>query len=81
MECNGFRWLNLNSSRHPPAGIAAFHPDSDNGEDLAGEVRNYHIPDFSSWKNHDAFERAFAPPAFRFGATSRLEKDLRTSLR
>ena len=40
------------------------------GEDLAEEVRKYHIPDFSHWKNHDAFERAFA----------RLEKDLRTSI-
>jgi hypothetical protein len=26
----------------------------------AREVRKYHIPDFSNWKNHDAFERAFA---------------------
>lgn len=45
--------------------------DSDTGEDLAEEVRKYHIPDFSNWKNHDAFEAAFA----------RLGKDLRTSLR
>ena len=37
---------------------------------VAEEVRNYHIPDFSNWKNHAAFERAFA----------RLEKDLRTSI-
>jgi hypothetical protein len=44
--------------------------DSDTGEDLAEEVRKYHIPDFSNWKNHDAFEAAFA----------RLEKDLRTHL-
>jgi hypothetical protein len=54
--------------------------DSDTGEDsacirfrrdkLAEEVRKYHLPDFSNWKNHDAFERAFA----------RLEKDLRTSI-
>lgn len=44
--------------------------DSDTGEDLAEEVRKYHIPDFSNWKNHDAFERAFA----------RLEKNLRTSI-
>jgi hypothetical protein len=65
--------------------------DSDTGEDsafigfrrdkLAEEVRKYHLPDFSNWKNHDVFERAFAPPPFHFGATSRLEKDLRTSLR
>jgi TIR domain/Pentapeptide repeats (8 copies) len=44
--------------------------DADSGEDLAEEVRKYHIPDFSNWENHDAFERAFA----------RLEKDLRTSI-
>jgi hypothetical protein len=44
--------------------------DSDTGEDLAEEVRKYHIPDFSNWKNHDAFEAAFA----------RLEKDLRAHL-
>jgi hypothetical protein len=36
----------------------------------AKEVREYHIPDFSNRKNHDAFERAFA----------RLEKDLHTSI-
>jgi hypothetical protein len=26
---------------------------------LAVEVREYHIPDFSNWKNHDAFEAEF----------------------
>jgi hypothetical protein len=41
------------------------------GEDLAEAVRKYHLPGFSHWKNHAAFEAAFAP----------LEKDLRTSLR
>ena len=64
---------------------------SASGEDLAEAVRKYHLPDFSHWKNHAAFEAAFAPPAFHFrlhlisarrvGATGRLEKDLRTSLR
>jgi uncharacterized protein YjbI with pentapeptide repeats len=43
--------------------------DSDSGTDLATEVREYFIPDFSNWKNHDAFEAAFA----------RLLKDLRQS--
>ena len=33
--------------------------DADTGEDLATEVRQYFIPDFSNWKDHDAFERAF----------------------
>jgi hypothetical protein len=54
--------------------------DSDTGEDsafigfrrdkLAEEGCKYHIPDFSNWKNHAAFECAFA----------RLEKNLRTSI-
>jgi len=38
---------------------------------LAEAVRKYHIPDFSNWKNHDAFA----------AASDRLKKDLRTSLR
>ncbi len=41
--------------------------DSDAGKDLAVEVRAYFIPDFSNWKDHDAFEAAFA----------RLQKDLK----
>lgn len=34
-------------------------PDSKSGQDLAEEVRQYFIPDFSNWKNHDDFEKAF----------------------
>lgn len=33
--------------------------DADSGRDLAKEVREYFIPDFSNWKAHDAFEKAF----------------------
>jgi len=33
--------------------------DSESGKDLAIEVREYFIPDFSNWKNHDSFEIAF----------------------
>jgi hypothetical protein len=40
--------------------------DADTGKDLAIEVREYFIPDFSNWKAHDAFETAFV----------RLKKDL-----
>lgn len=40
--------------------------DADSGKDLAVDVREYFIPDFSNWKSHDAFESAFA----------RLKKDL-----
>lgn len=43
--------------------------DSDTGEDLAREVREYFIPDFSNWKEHDAFEAGF----------ERLLKDLRAA--
>ncbi len=34
--------------------------DADAGKDLAREIREYFIPDFSNWKNHDSFEAAFA---------------------
>lgn len=43
--------------------------DADHGQDLATEVREYFIPDFTNWKDHDAFEAAFA----------RLLKDLRAT--
>jgi TIR domain/Pentapeptide repeats (8 copies) len=33
--------------------------DSDLGKDLAKVVREYHIPYFSKWKDHDSFEAAF----------------------
>jgi hypothetical protein len=33
--------------------------DADSGKDLAREIREYIIPDFSNWKDHDAFEEAF----------------------
>jgi len=36
-------------------------------KDLAIEVREYFIPDFSNWKDHDSFEAGF----------KRLLKDLR----
>jgi hypothetical protein len=34
--------------------------DADTAKDLATEIREYYIPDFSRWKDHDAFEEAFA---------------------
>ena len=33
---------------------------ADEGIDLAQEIREYFIPDFSNWKDHDAFEAGFA---------------------
>jgi TIR domain/Pentapeptide repeats (8 copies) len=33
--------------------------DADTGKDSAREIREYFIPDFSDWKNHDSYERAF----------------------
>ena len=38
--------------------------------DTPEAVCKYHLPDFSNWKNHAAFEAAYA----------RLENDLRTSI-
>jgi hypothetical protein len=43
--------------------------DADTGKDLAVEVREYFIPDFSNWKDDKSFEAAFA----------RLQKDLKTA--
>jgi uncharacterized protein YjbI with pentapeptide repeats len=33
--------------------------DADAGKDSAREIREYYIPDFSSWKNHDSYKLAF----------------------
>lgn len=33
--------------------------DADTGKDLGVELREYFIPDFSDWKDHNAFEKAF----------------------
>jgi TIR domain/Pentapeptide repeats (8 copies) len=40
--------------------IKAWEPiDPRTGEDIAEELLKFHIPDFSNWKDHDAFEVAF----------------------
>jgi hypothetical protein len=59
------KWECLDSATGEASAFIGFRRDK-----LAEEVRKNHIPDFSNWKNHDAFEHAFA----------RLEKDLRTSI-
>jgi uncharacterized protein YjbI with pentapeptide repeats len=33
--------------------------NAESGKDLGIELREYFIPDFSDWKDHDAFEKAF----------------------
>ena len=33
--------------------------DADEGKDLAKEIREYYIPDFSEWKNHDLYQKEF----------------------
>ena len=33
--------------------------DADTGKDSAREIREYFIPDFSNWKNNDAYQTAF----------------------
>jgi len=32
--------------------------DADTGKDSAREIREYFIPDFSQWKNHDAYQQS-----------------------
>jgi hypothetical protein len=43
--------------------------DADTGKDSAREIREYFIPNFSNWKNHDSYQEAF----------QRLISDLKTS--
>ena len=33
--------------------------DGDIGKDSAREIREYFIPDFSNWKDHDSYRSAF----------------------
>jgi hypothetical protein len=33
--------------------------DADTGKDSAPEIREYFIPDFSNWKDHDSYQQAF----------------------
>jgi hypothetical protein len=33
--------------------------DADSGKDMGREVREYFVPDFSDWKDHDAYRKAF----------------------
>ena len=33
--------------------------DGDTGKDSAREIREYFIPDFSNWKDHDSYRKAF----------------------
>jgi TIR domain/Pentapeptide repeats (8 copies) len=42
--------------------------DADTGKDSAREIREYFIPDFSNWKDHDSYQTAF----------QQLVKDLKT---
>ena len=34
-------------------------PDGDTGKDEAREIREYFVPDFSQWKDHDSYRAAF----------------------
>ena len=49
-----------------PIGLAPFETlrdwecfDADTGRDSAREIREYFIPDFSNWKDHDSYQEAF----------------------
>ncbi len=33
--------------------------DADTGKDSAREIREFYVPDFSTWKDHDAYQREF----------------------
>lgn len=67
-EIRNARQVEIRENRQKlfPIGLADFESikkwkcfDSDTGKDLAVELREYYIPDFSNWKDHDAFEKGF----------------------
>jgi hypothetical protein len=33
--------------------------DADTGKDSAREIREYYVPDFSNWKDHDPYQKDF----------------------
>ena len=33
--------------------------DADTGKDSAREIREYYVPDFSNWKDHDCYQQEF----------------------
>jgi uncharacterized protein YjbI with pentapeptide repeats len=44
----------------PFESIKAWHAfDTDIGKDSAREIREYFIPDFSNWKDHDSYQKTF----------------------
>jgi hypothetical protein len=45
--------------------------DADTGKDSAREIREYFIPDFSNWKNYDAYQKAFTRLLYALKADSR----------
>jgi hypothetical protein len=48
-------------SQLPYCALLYHRPITREGDiDLAAEIREYYIPDFRGWKNHDKFEKAFA---------------------
>jgi TIR domain-containing protein/pentapeptide repeat protein len=49
--------------------------DADTAKDLATEIREYYIPDFTAWKEHDAFEAAVARLLRDLKAAERQPKD------
>jgi hypothetical protein len=60
-----------------PVGLAKFESlrdwecfDADTGKDSAREIREYFIPDFRRWKDHDSYKTAF----------DRLLRDLKASV-
>src|SRR5438128_153213 len=49
-----------------PIGLVGFETlrdwecfDADTGKDSAREIREYYVPDFSTWKNHDFYQNQF----------------------
>jgi hypothetical protein len=68
MEIAHARQKELNEGRHVlfQISLVPFNPirdwkcfGADTGRDSAREIREYFIPDFSNWKDHDSYQAVF----------------------
>lgn len=55
-----FRIVDLKEANPSPVNLLGVRLDTDSGKDLAVGLREYYIPDFSDWKDHDTCETKFA---------------------
>lgn len=52
-------WEKIRSRRSCDTVLFSKQSDKDRGIDSAREIREYFIPDFSNWKDHNSYQKVF----------------------